>query len=168
MKIDASTLQSLFSYDPVTGAIAWRVSRGRAAAGSIAGSVNNTGTEERPKFYRIIRIYGRNYYAHHIAWAIKTGAWPLQMLDHKDHDGTNNAWLNLHLATNAANQHNRRGPQRNNTSGYQGVSCSSNGRFIAKIKVNMRRIYLGEHAAAEAAYAAYLDAKRQMHLGNLL
>jgi HNH endonuclease len=70
---------------------------------------------------------------------------------------------NLRLANHAENARNRR-MQRNNTSGYKGVSWSnSRGVYVAQIGFNWEKIYLGCSSRAKDAYALYCEASARLH-----
>jgi hypothetical protein len=65
-----------------------------------------------------------------------------RMVDHINGNGLDNRRCNLRICTNAENQHNQR--PRIGTSEYKGVSLNrKNGYWIARIRVNGVRIYLG-------------------------
>lgn len=74
--------------------------------------------------------------------------------DHKNGDKADCQASNLRLATHSENSKNRR-KNRNNTSGYKGVSwCESEQKWRAFIRVNYRLKILGRFlTAVEAAHA---------------
>ena len=151
------------AYDQHAGLFTWLVSPNRSIkVGSVAGNAANTA---RQKSYRQVRIGGRNYYEHRLAWFYMTGEWPVGRISHKCGDGANNSFLNLHEATAATCAQNRTKPQANSSTGLLGVCRNKAGRYTAKIVVNMKHLHLGTFATAELASAAYLDAKREMHAG---
>lgn len=151
-------LQALMDYIPETGKFVRKVRRGRIGlAGSLAGTVNQKG-------YVVIEIDGRPYTAHRLAWLFVTGEMPKNQIDHLDRNKQNNAWSNLREATNAQNHQNRVEPLRSNKSGFLGVCFhKAAGKWVAQIKKDGRRIYLGLHDTPEAAHAAYLAAKADLH-----
>lgn len=156
--ISAEKVRRLLDYDPTTGVFRWRVSRGQLKAGSIAGAFDSFG-------HRQIRINRRKYLAHRLAWLYVTGAWPDGDLDHEDLDPANNRFANLRLATPAQNQHNR-ALQKNNTSGFKGVSFRRRtGNWSAYIGINWKKQHLGCFSSPEAAHEAYVKASRKLH-GN--
>jgi hypothetical protein len=64
-------------------------------------------------------------------------------VDHRNGNGLDNRRSNLRLATNSQNQMNR-GLQRNNTSGFKGVSFDRRrGLWMAKIYVERKYHFLG-------------------------
>lgn len=151
-------LKELMDYNPETGEFVRKVRRGRmGAVGSLAGTVNRKG-------YVIIEIDGQPYTAHRLAWLFMTGEMPMDQVDHRDRNKQNNAWSNLREATNAQNHQNRVDPLKSNKSGFLGVCLHKTAqKWVAQIKKDGRRIYLGLHETPEAAHAAYLAAKAQLH-----
>lgn len=85
-------------------------------------------------------------------------------VDHRDHDGLNNVRSNLRICTGSQNNANAR--MRPGRSGYRGVYRKpSNGRFLALIWVNYKRIKLGTFASAESAARARDEAALK-HFGE--
>lgn len=85
-------------------------------------------------------------------------------VDHRNPARTlDNRRENLRWATNSEQCRNR-GMQRNNSSGYRGVSLDKGrGRWKAKIKHLGRWINLGYFATPELAHAAYCAASNRHH-----
>jgi hypothetical protein len=68
---------------------------------------------------------------------------PGQLVDHKNGNRLDNRKRNLRICNNSQNLANR-GPQKNNTSGYKGVTWSKQRKkWIAQIAVNKKRINIG-------------------------
>lgn len=85
------------------------------------------------------------------------------LVDHRDEDGLNNRRENLRDASNSENLCNR-GRQRNNTSGYKGVTLDRrSGRWQAKIMKNYKTKHLGMFATAAEAHKAYCHALALTH-----
>lgn len=84
-------------------------------------------------------------------------------VDHIDGNGLNNRRENMREATNAQNAHNS--PiQRNNTSGFKGVSWHKRcAKWYARIKANGSCYRLGCFDTPEAAHAAYVAASEKLH-----
>ena len=79
-----------------------------------------------------------------------------EMVDHIDHNPLNNCRSNLRLVNRAENGQNRKGKNRNNTSGFKGVTFhKDSGRWIAQKHVNGKHIHIGLFATAEEAHEAY-------------
>jgi len=108
-------LRKLLAYDPETGVLTWKVSRGKARVGAAAGSISGSCG------YREVGIIcGRLYKAHRIAWALHYGEWPAGQIDHENHIRDDNRITNLRDVTSAENLRNRSMPS-SNTSGRIGV-----------------------------------------------
>jgi hypothetical protein len=159
-EITAEQLREVLLYDPDTGVFRWWApgprSR-RARVGQIAGGYD---VGYRGDGYWKIRIDGRRYKAHRLAWLYMTDKFPEQEIDHIDRDGTNNRWFNLREATHSQNAVNARYIWKNKL-GIKGVRQASPSRYQARIRVNDRSINLGCFATPEAAHAAYVAAKRK-------
>ena len=85
-------LNSILRYDPDTGYLYWRVTRGsRAKAGARAGSDHSAG-------YLETCINGARKLVHHVIWFMHNGVWPKE-IDHIDHDRKNNVLSNLREVT---------------------------------------------------------------------
>jgi len=78
---------------------------------------------------------------------------PGLQVDHIDGDGLNCTDENMRFATNRQNSRNR-GPQRNNKSGYKGVSFRKYSWGMS-ISSECKRIHKAGFPTAEAAAAAY-------------
>jgi len=152
-------LHKALTYDPETGIFRWLVDRGRfAKTGAIAGANNCRG-------YRVIKVYGKQFYAHRLAWLMSAGNVSADIeVDHIDGDKSNNKLANLRAVTKSVNQQNKRKPLSNNKSGFLGVSRSGVG-WKAAILVNGKRLNLGTFEKPETAHLAYVQAKRQNHEG---
>ena len=157
--MDQIRLKELLHYCPLTGEFTSRVAAGRWKAGRKVGSLDVRG-------YVQIRIEAKNYKGHHLAWLYTYGHLPDQPLDHADMNRANNAVKNLRYLTPAQHAEHR-GRNRNNTSGYRGVSfCKLTGRWVAQLKTNYTSVWLGRHKTAEAAYEAYKRGAAQHHTHN--
>lgn len=153
--ITAERIRELVSYDPENGIFTWRVKKARwLNVGDVAGRIGGNG-------YWSIKVDGRAYQAHRLAFLWMTGEWPTQHVDHVDLDRLNNRWVNLREASRSQNQHNL--PKfSTNTSGYKGVSfhkCA--GKWRATIRVNGKNLHLGYGATAEDAAELYAAAARK-------
>lgn len=118
-----------------------------------------------PKGYpiRTDRSRGRKQtiYMHRVIFERATGTKPPQV-DHIDGNKLNCLRSNLRAATNQTNQANVP-RQRNNTSGYKGVSWHvQHGKYQARICFNRNRIHLGFYDSPLAAHAAYCQAARRL------
>ena len=150
-------VRELFDYDKATGNFYTSCSRGGVLKGTKAGSLLIG-----KKTYIRLRIGGKDYLAHRIAWLFVTGQDPLELqIDHIDGNGCNNAIVNLRLATSAQNSQNQK-RSRTNISGYKGVSYKQN-KWEASISAHGKRRWLGYFRTPELAHMAYCKAAAELH-----
>lgn len=125
-------LKSILHYNPDTGIFTWAVSNNqKIKVGDIAGTHESSG-------YIRIRINGKGYRAHRLAWLYMKGVWPKEQIDHDDRVKHNNSWNNLNQATNQENQKNKN-KQKNNTTGVTGVFWHTRDKkWTACININGR------------------------------
>ncbi|MNC18852.1 AP2 domain protein [compost metagenome] len=149
MKISQEYLKSRLSYDPASGIFTWLPQPhfpkqwNTNYAGKPAGTVKMAPTGYR---HIQIRLLGKSYSAHRLAWLYVTGNEPPEEVDHENRDATDNRWTNLRDSM-GANQRNR-SKNRNNKSGVTGV-CWNTRR--AKWQVYAAGIYLGRFQKLEEA-----------------
>lgn len=156
LRLTHERLLHLLSYDPASGAFAWKnPSARRVKVGGVAGTPDGHG-------YIQIQLDGVIHKAHRLAWFYVTGEYPSAEIDHRDGNRSNNAWANLRLATSRLNRQNIRRPRSDASLRTIGVQRDGR-RFRAKIQVDGRQIYLGRFDSEEAAGQAYLNAKRHLH-----
>jgi hypothetical protein len=155
-------LLEVIEYLPESGFLLWRKTRGKKRAGSVAGTLHVSRTRTNYAYIEI-KIDGKAYPAHRLAWFYVKGSMPPPdvQIDHRDGDSLDNRWDNLREATHTQNQWSR-GAQRNNSVGLRGVTRRGN-RFNARISVNGKRIDLGLFDSKWAAAAAYKRASEQYH-----
>lgn len=152
-------LKQLLHYEPNTGVFTWLVSRGRVKKGTIAGSKQKYG-------HLAVKIDGKNYHLHRLAWLYVYGKFPDNMIDHINGIADDNRIDNLRDVNNAVNQHNQKTAHTNSKSGLIGASWNKqNKAWKAQIAHHGKVIYLGFYKSAELAHEAYLKAKRKLHIG---
>lgn len=150
-------LKEILHYNPETGDFTNRINRGtRAKAGEVAGGIDLEG-------YLKIKIDGRPYKSHRLAWLYICGEMPPEHIDHINGVRTDNRMVNLRPATNSENQRNRGAP-KNSTTGVKGVSwCQRDRRYRARINTYGKCKYLGLFGTAEEAATAYAEAAKRFH-----
>ncbi len=155
--ITAEVLRLLLHYNPYTGIFTWRVPQSnRAPAGKPAGTRRNG--------YVRIRIAGKDYNAHRLAWLYMYGVWPEKLVDHINGRRDDNRFGNLRELSNTENQQNRRRAARHSSTGLIGVSQGRReGTFRAHITLNRERQFLGNFSDPLQAQQAYINAKRCLH-----
>jgi hypothetical protein len=156
--ITADRLRQVLDYNHDSGLFVRKLDSGRWKPGQIAGNVH------KRRGYWMVGIDGASYLGHRLAWLYVTGKWPKQDLDHIDGDILNNRFSNLREVTEIVNAQNQRRAHKGSKSGLLGVYPRGE-RWQSTICVNKTPHYLGTFDTKEAAFAAYLDAKRRLHVG---
>jgi AP2 domain/HNH endonuclease len=134
------------SHNKLTG-IKWYPFRGRNGTIYAEGRVREHGKCHRVLMHRYI-----------------TEASKGQEVDHRDSNGLNNQLDNLRVCTRRQNSRNRKSLNKNNTSGYHGVSyCKRTGKWEARIMVDRKQVWLGRHNTKEDAALAYNLAAKIHH-----
>jgi hypothetical protein len=139
---DLNILRELFTYDPESGEILWRVDRGpNKLCGTEAGYTNPSG-------YRLIKVtenkVTKAYMAARIAYALHFGCDPYPNdVDHINRDPGDNRINNLRAISPSDNNKNRRG------------WCSTNEQYVhrkgKKFVVQIHRVYYGVRHTLEEA-----------------
>jgi HNH endonuclease/AP2 domain len=152
--ITPDELKKVLHYNPETGVWTWLVTRGRyARLGTIAGSQLLAKRSNSP--YQRIKINGRHYLSHRLAFLYMLGQWPINQPDHINTNTLDNRWKNLREATPSQNQANRRA-RKDNKTGFKGVYfCKTSKKFKAETQVNGKTIRLGYFLDAKSAADAY-------------
>lgn len=149
----------LVRYEPETGEFFRLIATGsgrRNKPGALKQHVKANG-------YARICIDGLMHAAHRVAWLSVFGYWPSGDVDHINGDRLDN----LREATRAENMQNERKARKTNKSGFLGVSPHGPS-WRAQITLNGVSIKLGSFKTPDEAYAAYLEAKRNIHPFGML
>jgi hypothetical protein len=155
-KVSARRLRELLIYDALAGTFTWRVPVGRKTkAGKPAGKIHHTR-------YRNIRIDGRDYMAHRLAWLYVRGCWPSGPVRARNKDLLDLRWANLQMRTRKQLAQSQNRAHKNSGTGVLGVGINGLKPY-ARISANGQRFYLGTHDTVEAAGAVYQEAKKRLH-----
>jgi hypothetical protein len=156
--LDQKRLQSLVSYNPLTGEFKRLVASGTAKIGDVVGW-------QEPSGYMRASLDGRKVWLHRAAVLWMTGAWPITV-DHKNGAKWDNRWRNLRSTVQAVNLQNQRKARSNSKTGLLGVHFHRGAqKFAASIQRGPMRRHLGLFSNAGDAHRAYVTAKRQIHEG---
>jgi hypothetical protein len=135
MNLTREKLKEALEYNPETGKFFWKIRTSkRIHIGDEAGCLAGNG-------HILIRMYGKLYQASRLAWLYVYGENPLEEIDHKDVNSSNNKIDNLRLATRMQNQWNTRVTSRSKT-GIKGVCWNkSSNKWHVQINHNNQRVY---------------------------
>lgn len=158
--ITINRLRKVLSYNQRTGVFTYKMHRRYGI-----GKGDTAGAVDRGSGYARIAIDGRHYYSHRLAWLYVHGQWPSGQLDHINGNPTDNRIANLRKARHKDNIRNSR-RRSDNTSGFKGVCWHrKGGKWMSRIFVNGRGVYLGLFTDVGKAHAAYRAAAIQ-HFGE--
>tara|TARA_R110000787_G_scaffold10252_2_gene34936 strand:+ start:835 stop:1314 length:480 start_codon:yes stop_codon:yes gene_type:complete len=152
--IEQGGLKDLLEYSPETGLFHWLISQGNQKAGNVAGT-NDHG-------YALVKINGKKYKAHRLAWLYMTGSFPKDCIDHVNGVTGDNRFSNLREATNSQNQYNK-GTGKHNLLGVKGVRKTKIGRYEARATLSKNTLCLGTYDTAEEASRAYQEFAKKHH-----
>ena len=171
-RIEPALLRDLIHYEPDTGQLTWKARRPAHFTHckrdpAWVCRIWNAKYEGRPAFgrrehgYIAGRVFGTHVYAHQVAFAIMTGQWPEEQIDHVNGRRSDNRWRNLRRVDPAQNARNS-AISRSNSSGVVGVSWNREKRrwwaYIHREKG--RRHLLGSFSSKADAVAARKAAER--------
>lgn len=159
MTLTQERLKQVVSFEPTTGVFTRILKAKRAVIGRELGYKKSNG-------YIALSIDGQKYFAHRLAWLYVYGEFPKHDVDHIDGDRANNKIENLRDVTRSVNLQNLKAAKSHNKStGVLGAYLHISGKFMSRIQVNKKDVYLGLFETAEQAQQAYLTAKQQFHKG---
>lgn len=150
-----SIVRELIDYDQLSGVLTWKRRARRWHKSERdwkrwnnrhAGQAAFTGSDNRAS------LSGSIFF-----WMV--GRWPNPQVDHENGNPSDNRWRNLREATSQINARNQR-LRSTNTSGFNGVRKSSNGRYEVRIHLNGRLAQIGTYRTIEEAVSARLAADR--------
>lgn len=158
MSITRDELHELFRFNPDTGVFTWKVSPGpksHVLIGDVAGSLSGNG-------YWQIKIKGRVYKAHRLAWLYMNGSLP-EMIDHINGNRADNRMENLRVCDRFSNMWNMKKSVRN-SSGVKGVSWNNQlSKWKAQITIKNNCLHLGYFENLELASLVVSEARCKFH-----
>jgi hypothetical protein len=136
-------------YNKDTGVFTRKISLNtKVKVGDVAGGKDTKG-------YVCIRVVGKTYKAHRLAWLYVYGNIPIAEIDHINGIKDDNRIANLRDVTKSVNQQNRRF--------VKGYSKDGN-RWKAQIRFGGKWKHLGCYETEQQAHVAYLSAKTKVHM----
>lgn len=149
-------LKEFWHYCQDTGNFTNIKARRGTRVGFVAGCIGNHG-------YRVIKVDGKTYLGHRLAWLYVHGEFPQNQIDHINRNRADNRLCNLRLATQFENMQNTQKPSHN-SSGHIGVSWERRrNKWRAHITKNGKMVAIGEFAYIEDAITARKAAEIKFH-----
>lgn len=153
-------LRDNLEYCPDSGLLTWSKNLRKRKRGQIVGSKHVSG-------YLIFSVGFNNkswsLRVHRVCWFLHYGTWPDDFLDHVNGIKDDNRISNLRPASYKTNNLNI-SKSSANKSGYKGVSwCKEKKKWVSRIGVNGRHLFLGRFNCKTAAALAYDKASLKYH-----
>lgn len=137
------------------GELYWKITAGtRGIAGNKASTLRKDG-------YYGVTLKKTLYLTHRVIFAIVHGYLP-EVVDHKNHNRSDNRIENLRAADNSFNIWNSRISSAN-SSGVKGVRITSSGKFEARVAVHGKTIQVGTFHTIEEAEMALRSVREKEH-----
>lgn len=153
IKPTINKLNEMYSYNPNTGALTYKVKRHLCEIGDEVGYISVHGGIK----YRRMRLCGQMVNVHQVILAMINGEYP-SCTDHIDGDGLNNKAENLRAVPMSVNMKNKKMYEKNKT-GLPGVEINKGGRFGVRITANKERMWLGTYTERWDAFCAKKSAE---------
>lgn len=135
--LNYNDIKDIFSYNPDTGDITWKVAigrnGGRAKPGDIAGCIS------KDSGYRLIRYNKILYKSHRLAWLLYYKGSIPGIIDHINGIKSNNRIANLRQASKSENTTNSK-PHKDNKIGYKNLSMKDDG-YAVQIRKHGKCVY---------------------------
>ncbi len=149
MTLNYKIAKSIFTYKS-DGTLVWKVKPCKnIKLGAIVGTLTSHG------YRQVVYKYSR-YYVHRVIWLLHHRKFPKGMIDHKNGNPTDNRIENLRDCTRRENGSNRKIHRDGRQVGY----TKHWNKYLAQIRINKRRIYLGLFKTEKEAAEKYQEALR--------
>jgi hypothetical protein len=158
MELTVDELKALLTYDPITGDFRWNLTPKRTSLSRVAGCVDTIG-------YLIIRIRGKGYKAHRLAWLYMHGEWPKQCLDHINGVRSDNRMENLREVSTRENSQNKGRHRAGKAAGIT-APCRNHPKWTASIMIKGKSTYLGSFLTEQEAHEIYSQAVASVNEGR--
>lgn len=149
-EVPIEVLHKYFLYNPSTGALTWKISPAQCIKpDKVVGSINKLSG------YRLLSFNKKTYRSHRIIWALMTGYWPSNNIDHINLNRADNRWVNLREATAQENMRNKKSA-KNSSSHYKGVCWHKRDKIWQSVlRIGGKNLHLGYFQNEADAAKAY-------------
>lgn len=156
LHIPLEELRKILDYDKDTGVFTRKQSSHRNYVGKRAGTLHHTG-------YRFIRLSGKVYAEHRLAWLYVHGEILGDVIDHIDGNKSNNKISNLRCATRSDNNCNAL-RRKDNSSGIKGINWHKvTNKWMCRVQHDGDRVILGYFNSIEEANEVLIEYRETVH-----
>ena len=148
--ITQKRVSELFWYNYETGNLHRKTNIGGKEIDGIAGIINEKG-------YVIIGIDNNRYRAHKLVWLYHYGYMPNKQIDHINGIKNDNRIENMRQVDNRDNHLNMKSHRNGRLYG----TIKDRGKYISRIRVDDKRIFLGTFYTEQEAHNAYKKAYKK-------
>ncbi len=150
-------LKSYLFYDKETGIfIRIKTTSNRSKINSVAGNVCSNG-------YMEVRVAGKSYLQHRLAWLYEYGVWPSKMIDHINGVRNDNRIENLREVDFRENTYNSK-IRSDNKSGVRCVSWDkARNSWEVRVKIDGKLKHFGNYKYLEDAKSKAEEIRKQHH-----
>lgn len=152
----------LFRYDYETGVLYWRWRNSNRVPKTL-----EAGAQNKSNGYLYVKVHGRRYLVHRVVMLMCYGFCGEGLeVDHINHVRDDNRLVNLRFVTRRENQRNQSLSSKC-TTGVTGVHFSkARKKYVARISVDRKAIYLGIFETLEEAAEARRQADKEFNFHN--
>jgi hypothetical protein len=155
VELDAEQIRAAIHYNPETGIFTRLTRASNMPPGSTAGTL------DAKEGYVVVRVLGKRFLAHRLAWLYMTGNWPAQEVDHINRVRNDNRWENLRDVSRATNALNRRAVQANRQ-GCVYWDGRKGGRWYGMFSHKKQKYYAGSSRCRDEAIRLLNEKRREV------
>lgn len=156
MNLTRKELKQLIHYNPLTGTFT-RLTK----ASTNPSEEDSVGCLDRYG-YRIIKLSGKRWKAHRLAYFYMTGKLP-EVVDHINNIRDDNRWKNLRGCSLRENKHNCL-ISKNNSTGVKGISFDkARQKYLARVYADGKPHFLGYYDCIKKAERAVKAKRKELH-----
>ena len=149
-------LKELVIYRAEDGSFVWNKGRPGAGGGKPCGSL-------KPSGYVLIRLDGKFFRAHRLAWFYIHGEWPADEIDHINGNRSDNRICNLRVASRSRNSCNKPMRKDNQTGAKSVLYFKDWGAYYVRFNLNKTTYNFGPFTSFDEAKVVAIEKRKEAH-----